>query len=68
MHRGQDYFSHYAKGYRWAPFRILKNLGFGHIFDFNAPDEDVRAWQLAQQWTNKGWLKQWNINCNCKKR
>lgn len=55
MHRGQDYFSHYAKGYRWDP----QNGKFGHLQDGDAPDKDKRAWSNAEEWTKK-WLDKWN--------
>ena len=55
MHRGQDYFSHYAKGYRWDP----QNGKFGHLQDGDAPDKDKRAWSKAEEWTKK-WLDKWN--------
>ena len=58
MHRGQDYFSHYSKGYRWKPFRCLKNLGFGHLFAGKKPDQDISAWNKAEEWTKK-WLSEW---------
>ena len=63
-HRGQDYFSHYAKGHRWAPFQTWNNLGLGHFFQGTAPDEDNNAWNDAENWTNKQNAK-WNKNC-CK--
>ena len=47
MHQGQDYFSHYDRGYRrW----------FGHAFDGHAPDHNLGAWRTANKWTRK-WLK-----------
>jgi hypothetical protein len=64
MHRGQDYFSHYSKGYRWKPFRHLKNLGFGHMFAGTKPDEDMQAWNQAEEWTKK-WLKKWKKKSGC---
>jgi hypothetical protein len=59
MHRGQDYFSHYSKGYRWKPLRHWKNLGFGHMFDGTKPDQDINAWNQAEKWTKK-WVGKWN--------
>ena len=59
MHRGQDYFSHYSKGYRWKPFRTWKSLGFGHIFAGTKPDEDLVPWEKAENWTRK-WVGKWN--------
>ena len=65
MHRGQDYFSHYRKGYRWKPVGCWKNLGFGHAFDGSAPDIDIEAWSFAETWT-RIWLMRWNDKCRCK--
>ena len=59
MHRGQDYFSHYSKGYRWKPFRAWKSLGFGHGFAGTKPDQDINAWNKAEEWTKK-WLSKWH--------
>ena len=68
-HRGQDFFSHYSKGYRWRPFRWRKSLGIGHIFpliNINLPDQDRGAWKKASEWTMQR-LNEWNNNCGCKK-
>jgi len=51
MHRGQDYFSHYKKGYRWKPFGWTKCKGLGHMTHGTKPDEDLQAWLEAEQWT-----------------
>jgi len=51
-HRGQDSFSHYDKGYRWAPFQA-KSFGYGHFFDGDTPDNDNDAWAKAEDWTKK---------------
>ncbi len=64
MHRGQDYFVHFAKGYRWMPFRYWKNLGFGHFFDGFSTDNDDAAWRRAEEWT-KIWLNRWHEKCSC---
>jgi RHS repeat-associated protein len=64
MHRGQDYFSHYEKGYRWSPFQTVTNLGFGHLFDGTTADEDPVAWFDAETWSYK-WYKKWKKNCEC---
>ncbi len=70
MHRGQDYFSHWAKGYRWDPGNKKRHCnGYGHACnDFmlkrEDPDADDVAWQKAEDWTN-GWLKKWDDRC-CK--
>jgi len=65
-HRGQDYYSHYAKNQRWAPFQTWNNLGFGHFFQGTFPDQDNNAWVKADNWTKKQNIK-WNKNC-CKKK
>jgi hypothetical protein len=50
LHQGQDYFSHYSKGYRWP---------LGHAFDGTIPDKDAEAWEKANEWT-KRWLGIWD--------
>lgn len=64
-HLGQDSFSHYDKGYRWAPFRWWNNLGLGHFFAGYEPDNDIYAWKRANAWTLK-WLNEWINKCSCK--
>jgi RHS repeat-associated protein len=64
-HRGQDFFSHYDKGYRWDPFGQWNNLGLGHAFAGSTPDNDVYAWKRANTWTLK-WLNEWINRCACK--
>ena len=65
MHRGQDYFSHYRNGYRWAPFQTWKSLGFGHLFAGHTPDQNVNAWNDARDWS-EGQLNRWSENCDCR--
>ncbi len=70
MHRGQDYYSHWAKGYRWDPGNKKWPCdGYGHacngfIPGREDPDADDVAWQKAEDWT-KEWLKKWDDKC-CK--
>ena len=65
MHRAQDYFSHYNKGYRWDPGNNnLPCNGYGHGCDFTAPDEDRNAWRQAETWT-KSWVNKWHEKCTC---
>lgn len=68
MHRGQDYFSHYRKGFRWQPGRWTKGLGLGHLFPIigPSPDNDREAWKAAEKWTQYH-LNKWNEKCGCKK-
>ena len=69
MHRGQDYFSHYRKGYRYDPKYGFGNLpcgGMGHACAGTRPDEDYRAFQRAQAWT-RTWLRRWQEKCDCPK-
>lgn len=67
MHRGQDYFSHYGKGNRWAPGNPnLRCYGYGHACVSDADDDPV-AWQHAETWTRK-WVNDWNKKCGCSKR
>ena len=54
MHQGQDYFTHYRKGFRWY-------LG-GHILMGTVPDKDISAWIMAKNWTQQ-WFDKWNQNC-----
>lgn len=66
MHKGQDYFSHFKKDYRWAPFDFdEKDWGLGHAPDSVVginPDNDPVAWGDAKEWTLKE-LKKWHDNC-----
>ncbi|MEW6601012.1 MAG: RHS repeat-associated core domain-containing protein, partial [Nitrospirota bacterium] len=67
MHRGQDYFSHYSKGYRWKPFSRNRGLGLGHMFpliDPTAPDRDREAWNNASKWSQDQ-LNKWHNKCGC---
>ncbi len=62
MHRGQDFFSHYDKGYRWKPGdATLKCRGYGHICNSKA-DEDPVAWYFAERWS-EGNVKKWKCAC-----
>ncbi len=55
MHRGQEYFSHYSKGYRWKPLRALDKIWVLAIFSTERkPDQDINAWKKAEQWTKNG--------------
>lgn len=59
MHEGQDYFTHYSKGFRWWTA--------GHIFAFpGVADRDPYAWGKANNWT-KTWFNAWVEKCQCKK-
>jgi len=60
MHRVQDFYSHYKKGYRWAP----KERKWGHVFAGSKPDADRHAWREANQATYL-LVKEWDANC-CK--
>jgi len=63
LHRGQDYFTHYGKGYVWEPGNIFqKCFGFGHICHGAKPDQDNKAWDTADKWTQK-WLRAWKAAC-----
>lgn len=65
MHRGQDFFSHYNKGYRWNPGDFnLPCFGLGHVCDWTTPDEDNATWEFAEAWSKK-WLDYWN-KCHLK--
>ena len=59
MHQGQDYFSHYSKGFRWYP---QWDHGWGHIDEVKRPDRDFEAWLKAEAWT-KQWLQIWDNPC-----
>lgn len=57
MHQGQDFFSHYDRGYRWYTG--------GHIKDGATPDQiRWQAWQNANSWTGKK-VRRWKDNCGC---
>jgi RHS repeat-associated protein len=74
MHRGQDYFSHFRKGYRWDPTRVgdmklwfPKDNRWGHLWEIldsslPNPDHDNSAWDLANIFTFKE-LGKWNDAC-----
>lgn len=62
MHRFQDFYFHYAKGYRWDPSKFE----FGHapdvVFFNNDPDSDTQAWQRANMLTKRmivEWDRRW---------
>lgn len=57
MHQGQDYFTHYQKGFRAT---------FGHLFAGHGPDHDDFAWDLANAWSD-AWLAKWKEKCECEK-
>jgi len=59
MHRLQDYYFHYAKGFRWKP----SEGKFGHPFKPKA-DNDPVAWARANQITEKC-VKEWEARCRC---
>ena len=62
MHRGQDYFVHFRKGYRWDPWNSsLPCWGFGHFCEPEA-DFDAAAWEDAEAWTRTQ-LEAWLRNC-----
>ena len=64
MHRVQDFYSHYNKGYRWEPFNFsLRCWGFGHICDGTKPDEDMDAWGEANEKT-KEMVGKWRSCCS----
>jgi len=67
MHRGQDYFSHYSKGFRWKPGTWTKGLGLGHLFPLIgvSPDSDRDAWKAAAKWSQER-LNEWNKKCGCR--
>ena len=55
MHQGQDYFSHYSKGFRSYP---KGNQGWGHAGP-KRPDRDSKAWESANTWS-KPWINAWD--------
>jgi hypothetical protein len=63
MHRLQDYYSHYKKGYRWRPGDTsLPSWGYGHALDGTEPDMDNKAWAEAEKKTRE-WDDKWNQHC-----
>ena len=61
MHRGQDFFSHFGRGYRWYTA--------GHLFAGHEPDnpttsEGAARWRMAAFWTQQ-WLDRWDAGCEC---
>jgi len=62
-HRGQDYFTHYGKGYVWDPGNLLAQCkGYGHGCDGGGPDQDNKAWGYAEKLTQK-WVAKWKTSC-----
>jgi len=62
MHRLQDFYSHYNKGYRWGADRINVDgpvvnpegiCHLGHVFAGTIPDHDNAAWEEANKETIK---------------
>ncbi|MCP3928383.1 MAG: RHS repeat-associated core domain-containing protein [Bacteroidetes bacterium] len=65
MHRYQDSFSHYNKGYRWDPGNEnLPCYGWGHVCDGTKPDNDADAWKKAND-TTRSLVKEYNQKCGC---
>ena len=60
MHRYQDYWSHWNKGYRWNPGRNL----YGHLWDGTNPDKDNSEWEKANRATER-MVNLWDLHC-CK--
>jgi RHS repeat-associated protein len=60
-HMGQDFFTHYNKGYRWDPSEIE---GWGHAWAGTGPDHDNNAWDDAQAWTVSK-VSQYLSRCPC---
>ncbi len=61
MHRLQDFWSHYNKGFRWNPPWQL-----GHAMAGTKPDEDNAAWAEAEKAT-KECVEQFHKACSCTK-
>jgi YD repeat-containing protein len=63
-HRLQDYWTHYAKDYRWYPFHGWepRHWGFGHMFAGKEPDDDTDAWEVANAET-EAWVNSWMDRC-----
>jgi len=61
LHRLQDFWSHYNKGYRWNPAKGQ----YGHAIDSvrgRSPDEDNVEWLRAENTTRlyvQKWIKKW---------
>ena len=64
MHRLQDYYAHYGKGFRWDPLGPIDipGNGWGHAFVSDWPDLDNIAWTKAEKVTRE-WLKIWLSTC-----
>ena len=64
MHRLQDFYTHYEKGYRWDPLGPgnIPGSGWGHFFDGSWPDRDNRAWVRAQAESLR-WVTKWLDKC-----
>lgn len=63
MHRGQDFYSHWNKGFRWDPGnKSLPSNGYGHLGANPDPDRDAVAWSAANAWS-AGNLARWRQNC-----
>jgi hypothetical protein len=59
MHRLQDFWAHYNKGYRWdPPFHL------GHLGASPNPDNDNAAWAQAEAVTRR-LVRRWNEACPC---
>ncbi len=61
MHQGQDYFTHYSKGYRWYPTYFVNIYIYdlpGHLEAGQSPDRDNEAWTRAEAWSQR-WLNIW---------
>jgi RHS repeat-associated protein len=57
LHQGQDYFTHYGKGYRWPTGHVWDSF-IGRYFTGENPDRDEEAWVRANAWT-MWWVNQW---------
>jgi len=55
MHRLQDFYTHYDKGFRWDPWHGY----FGHLFYGTAPDHDEDAWEEAER-ESRVWVDLWH--------
>jgi len=61
MHQGQDYYSHYKKGYHGTWNR---KGWIGHLKDWDKPDKDLNAWNESAAWTS-AMLRLWEKKCGC---